>query len=139
LKRAFTDPGHPGPQRDLGLLVLRVALAASLIGAHGWGKLTRLIEGSGGGFPDLFGVGGTVSLALAVFAEVACGLAVLLGIGGRLPAAVLTVFFLIAFFMVHGGDPFGERELAFVYLVAFLTLFFTGPGRYSLGKLIRGK
>ena len=46
--------------------------------------------------------------------------------------------------LLEGGgagfpDPFGERELAFVYLIAFVTLFFTGPGRYSLGKLIRGK
>ena len=80
-----------------------------------------------------------VSLALAVFAEVVCGVALILGIGGRLPAAILAVFFVVAFFMVHGGDPFGERELAFVYLMAFVTLFLTGPGRYSLGKLMRGK
>ena len=139
MRRFLTDPGHPGPQRDLGLLMLRVAFAAALIGAHGWGKLTTLIEGGGAGFPDPFGVGGVVSLALAVFAEVVCGVALILGIGGRLPAAILAVFFVVAFFMVHGGDPFGERELAFVYLMAFVTLFLTGPGRYSLGKLMRGK
>jgi len=138
LKKVLTDPGHPGPQRDLGLLVLRVAFAASLIGAHGWGKLLKLLEG-GGGFPDPFGIGSVASLGLAVFAEVVCGLALILGIGGRLPAAVLSAFFVVAFFMVHGGDPFGERELAFVYLMAFVTLFFAGPGRYSLGKLMRGK
>ena len=139
MRRVFTDPGHPGRQRDLGLVILRVAFAASLIGAHGWGKLATLIEGGGAGFPDPFGVGGVASLALAVFAEVVCGLALLVGIGGRLPAAILSVFFVVAFFMVHGGDPFAERELAFVYLVAFVTLFLTGPGRYSLGKMMRGK
>jgi putative oxidoreductase len=139
LKRVLTDPGHPGPQRDLGLLLLRVSFSASLIGAHGWGKMAKLLEGGGAGFPDPFGVGGMVSLVLAVFVEVVCGLALLLGVGGRLPAALLSALFFVAFFMIHGGDAFGERELAFVYLVAFLTLFFTGPGRYSLGKLIRGK
>lgn len=139
MRRVLTDPGRPGPQRDLGLLVLRVAFAAALIGAHGWGKMTTLIGGGGEGFPDPLGVGGVASLAMAVFAEVICALAVLLGLGGRLPAAILTVLFLVAFFMVHSGDPFGERELAFVYLVAFATLTLTGPGRYSLGKLIRGK
>jgi putative oxidoreductase len=135
----FTDSGHPGPQRDVGLLVLRVAVGASLIGAHGWGKMATLVGGGGAGFPDPFGVGGVVSLALAVLAEVVCGLALILGIGGRLPAAILSIFFVVAFFMIHGGDPFGERELAFVYLVAFVTLFLTGPGRYSLGKLLRRK
>ncbi len=139
MKRVLTDPGHPGPQRDLGILFLRVAFGASLIGVHGWGKLVNLLDGGGSGFPDPFGIGGMASLALAVFAEVVCGLALILGIGGRLPAAVLSAFFVVAFFMVHGGDPFGERELAFVYLAAFVSLFFTGPGRYSLGKLIRGK
>ena len=139
MRRFLTDPGHPGPSRDLGLLVLRVALSASLIGAHGWGKLTKLIEGGGAGFPDPFGVGGVVSLALAVFAEVVCALAVILGIGGRLPAAVLSFLFLVAFFIIHGGDPFGEKELAFVYLAAYVTLTLTGPGRYSLGSLMRRK
>ena len=138
MKRIFTDPGRPGPQRDLGLLILRVAFGAALIGAHGWGKMTTLFAGGGEGFPDPIGVGGVASLALAVFAEVVCAVAVILGLGGRLPAAVLSFLFLVAFFMVHGGDPFAERELAFVYLMAFVTLFLTGPGRYSLGKLMRG-
>lgn len=139
MKRVFTDPGHPGPQRELGLLVLRVALGVSLVGAHGWGKLARLIDGGGPGFADPIGIGGTASLVLAVFAEVVCALAVVLGIGGRLPAAILTVFFLVTFFMIHGGDPFGERELAFLYLVGFAALFLTGPGRYSLGRRLRGR
>ena len=139
MRRVLTDSGHPGPQRDLGLLVLRVGFAASLIGGHGWRKLTTLVEGGGAGFPDPLGVGGAVSLALAVLAEVVCGLALILGIGGRLPAAILTAFFVVAVFMIHGGDPFGERELAFVYMMTFAALFLTGPGRYSLGKLIRGR
>ena len=139
MKRGLTDTGHPGPLRELGLLVLRAAFAVALIGAHGWGKLMTLVDGGGAGFPDPIGFGGVTSLALAVFAEIVCALAVLLGIGGRLPALVLTAMFLVAFFMVHGGDPFGERELAFAYLVAFATLSFTGPGRYSLGKLFRGR
>jgi putative oxidoreductase len=139
VKRVLTDTGHPGPLRDLGLLVLRVAFSASLIGAHGWRKMVTLVEGGGAGFPDPFGVGGVASLVLAVFAEVICGLALILGLGGRLPAVVLSVFFLVAFFMIHGGDAFGERELAFVYLVVFTAMAFTGPGRYSLGKLIRRK
>ncbi len=131
----MTDTGHPGPGRELGLLVLRVVFAASLIGAHGWGKLTRLVEG--GGFPDPLGIGSQASLGLAVFAEVFCALLVLLGIAARPAAAVLVVLFVVAFFVVHGDDPFAKKELALVYLAAFATVLLTGPGRYSLGRLFR--
>ena len=43
----------------------------------------------------------------------------------------------VAFFGQHGGDPFGERELAFVYLVAALALVAAGAGRYSFDAAIR--
>lgn len=116
--------------------MLRVAFVASLIGAHGWGKVANFAEQSGG-FPDPLGLGSEVSMGLAVFAEVVCGLALLLGIGGRLPAVVLAVFFAVAFFIVHGDDPFGQKEKAFLFLAGFAALAFTGPGRLSLGGLIR--
>ncbi len=50
---------------------------------------------------------------------------------------MLTGLFTVAFFMVHAGDPFGKKELAFVYLVIFTALALTGPGRFSLDGLIR--
>ena len=138
MKRLVFNPGSPGPARDLGLLVLRVAAAAAMIGAHGWGKLVHFSQRSGG-FPDPIGLGSEASLGLAVFAEVFCGVALILGVGGRLAAVVLTVFFAVAFFLVHGGDPFGERELAFLYLAIFAVLALSGPGRFSLDRMIRGK
>ena len=134
--KIFTDTGRPGPGRELALLLLRVTFGASLLGAHGWGKLTGFAERAGR-FPDPLGVGSEVSLGLTVFAEVFCALALILGIAARPAAAVLTVFFTFVFFVYHGGDPFGEREKALLFLAAFLVLLLTGPGRYSLGKLVR--
>ena len=135
MKRILTDTGHPGPLRGAGLLVLRLVFGLSLLWAHGWGKLGRALEG--GGFADPIGLGPEISLWLAVFAEVVCAGALVLGIGGRLPAVVLTILFVVAFFVVHGDDPFANKEVALVYLAAFATLTLTGPGRYSLGKLLR--
>ena len=56
---------------DLGLLILRVSIAGMMFMAHGWGKLTEFTIRAPY-FPDPIGLGGTVSLALAVFAEFFC-------------------------------------------------------------------
>ena len=44
----------------------------------------------------------------------------------------------VAFFDVHDA-MMPEGELALIYLVIFIILFFTGPGRYSLDYLIDTK
>ena len=41
----------------------------------------------------------------------------------------------VAFFDVHDA-MMPEGELALIYMIVFLILFFTGPGRYSIDYLI---
>jgi putative oxidoreductase len=45
----------------------------------------------------------------------------------------------VAAFVIHGSDPFSGKELALMYLVPFLTLVFTGAGRFSLDQLFSGE
>ena len=42
----------------------------------------------------------------------------------------------VAFLVVHRGQPFAAKELAFIYLVVFVVLFVMGAGRYSLDNVI---
>ena len=135
LKRYF-DPGHDGMARDLGLLVLRVSLAFSLIYAHGWGKLMRLLEGNMQ-FLDPIGIGPAASLVLAVFAEVVCASAIAIGLFTRLATIPLLIFFAVGYFIVHAGDAFGDKEKAFLFGVGYLVLLLTGPGRMSLDQRLR--
>jgi putative oxidoreductase len=118
---------------DLGLLVLRVALGVQMIFGHGWGKLTSFSE-KAGSFDDPLGVGSTTSLALAVTGEVLCSLLIALGLFTRLAAVGAIVTMSVAFFLVHHAKLTGEHsgELAFVYLVGFVTIFLAGPGRFSI-------
>ena len=44
----------------------------------------------------------------------------------------------VAFFDIHDA-MFPEGELALIYLIMFVILYFTGPGRYSLDYLIDQK
>ena len=38
----------------------------------------------------------------------------------------------VAAFVVHGGDPIGDKELALLYLVCFAAVAALGGGRWSL-------
>ena len=118
-----------------GLLVLRVGVGASMMLGHGWGKLSSFGTMSAK-FADPYGLGATVSLALAVFAEFFCSLLVITGTFTRLATIPLIVTMLTAFLLIHGADPFPRKELALMYLVPFVTLFVTGPGRFSVDYLI---
>jgi len=41
--------------------------------------------------------------------------------------------------VAHAGDPFAKKELGLFYMINFVVLFFTGPGKYSLDKKLSRK
>lgn len=120
---------------DLGLLILRLFVAITMLASHGWGKMMKLIAGDTG-FADVFGMGETASLILAVFAEVLCSLFLALGLFTRASLIPLIITMLVAVFVIHGDDPFGKKEFGLLYLIPYITLLLTGPGKYSLDKQI---
>lgn len=124
--------------RDIGLLCLRVCLGGFMLVAHGWKKLAKFSVLSSK-FPDPIGLGSSVALSLAVFAEVGCALLLILGLWTRAAAVPLLVTMLVAAFVIHGGDPWKKKEFALLYAVPFLTLVFTGGGRYSLEAMLGKK
>lgn len=122
--------------RDAGLLFMRVSLGAMMLTGHGWPKLVGF-EQKAARFLDPFGVGSEASLVMAIGAEVGCSLLVMLGLGTRFAAIPLVITMLVAAFIAHADDPWSKKEFALVYLVPFLTLALTGPGRFSLDTLIQ--
>jgi putative oxidoreductase len=126
---------HPSRSPAIGLLVLRIGVAAPLLIAHGWSKLAHF-EQRRTTFADPIGIGPLPGLVLTIFAEVFCSIAVMLGLFTRLAVIPPLVVMLVAFFVVHAGDPWRTRELPLVFAVPFLALLFTGPGRYSLDAVL---
>ncbi|MEQ1833772.1 MAG: DoxX family protein [Candidatus Eisenbacteria bacterium] len=122
------------PWPHIGLLLLRVA-ASSLMLTHGIPKLQKLMAGGDIKFFDFLGLGPMPSLALAVFGEAIAPILVMLGLFTRFAAFPPAFTMAVAAVMVHGADPLGEKELALLYLLPFVTLMFTGPGRWSLDSL----
>ena len=120
---------------SFGLLVLRLGFAFTMIYGHGWGKLMGYSENASN-FPDPIGLGGPVSMALAIGAELFCSVALGLGLLTRWALMPLIITMMVAFFVVHSQDPFAAKELALVYLIVYVSLFICGPGRFSLDALL---
>ncbi len=117
---------------DFGLLLMRTFFSLGMM-THGYGKFLKVIQGDFE-FGDPIGIGPTLSLILTVIAEFIAPILIILGWKTRIATLFPTITMIVAFFIVHDGDPFSRKEKAFVYLIAFLTLYFTGPGKYSLDK-----
>jgi putative oxidoreductase len=140
---------------SIGLLILRLAVGGYLL-THGWGKLQMLLAGDFASFGDPIGLGNEASLILIVFAEFLCSLLVMLGLATRFAAVPVVIAMGVAAFVAHGADPWtmskgyelyttgaakswASKEPALLFLVPFLALAFTGPGKFSLDAMIAGR
>lgn len=131
----FLFPDKPYTAGASWLLLTARIIFGVLLMSHGiakWQHFDTLCAA----FPDPLGVGSNVSLALAIFGEVVCPAAFIAGLFYRLALIPMIFTMCIAFFAIHGGDPFAARELALVYLSVFVLMFAAGPGRYAVDTLI---
>lgn len=122
---------------DIALLLLRVGAGALML-THGFPKLMRILDGNLQ-FGDPIGIGPAASLILVTFAEFFCSLFVMAGLMTRASLIPLMFAMAVAAFIAHAGDPFGDKELPIFFLISFITLFLTGPGKYSLDHKFFGK
>ena len=132
----FSSAIHTG-STHLSLLVLRLASGGFML-THGVPKMQRILSGEMK-FGDPLGLGSEVSLVMVVFAEFLCSILIILGLGTRLAAVPLIFAMAVAAFIAHAGDPFGRKEMALLYMVAFIVLLLSGGGKFSLDRLISGK
>ena len=124
---------------SLFLLALRIFFGVLLM-SHGIQKWSNFQEMSAT-FPDPLGVGSPLSLGLAIFGEMVCSMGFIIGLLYRLAMLPMIFTMGMAFFVIHGNDPFSVKELALVYLVVFILMYIYGPGKFSvdyvLGKELR--
>ena len=125
---------------DLGLLLLRVVPSGMMM-THGWPKFNRLMDqwGSEEGvrFYDFMGLGSEVSLALTVASELVAPALMVVGWKARWAAVPAAFTMGVAAFVVHGGDPLGDKELAIMYCVSFVAVAALGAGRWSLDEALQ--
>jgi putative oxidoreductase len=129
-----------GAGASVGLLLARIAFGGFMLFGHGWGKLVNFTEYSAV-FGDPLGLGSALTLVLAVFAEVFCAFLIVIGLFTRAALLPLLATMFVAAFVVHWGDPLflgqgAAKEPALLYLFAYLSLLFTGPGTFSLDRFL---
>ncbi|MTI39743.1 DoxX family protein [Fulvivirga lutimaris] len=119
-------------QGSIAALVLRVTFGGFLLYGHGIGKVGRLFGDEPIKFLDFIGLGAPLSLALATGAEVIGSLMIMVGLFTRFASAPVIFTLCVAAFLVHGGDGFSGQEKLFLYIMGFVAILITGPGKYSI-------
>lgn len=119
--------------QDFGLLLLRLTFGLTMLFLHGWVKIVNFEQYSAQ-FMNLFGLGQPVTLVLAIVGEFVAAILIIIGLWTRLGALLAAITMGVAFFVAHGAKLSGEGsgEMAYLYLAAFVVLFFTGAGRFSV-------
>lgn len=125
--------------KDLTLLGMRLVYGGLMLLNHGISKFNRLVDyfnGEDVGFRSVFGLGEIPSLFLAVFSEVGCSILLVLGVYTKKSSWPLIATMFIAAFVVHGPDPLKKKEMALLYLMAYILTAVFGGGKYSLDRVL---
>ena len=118
---------------SLLILALRVFFGI-LFFSHGLDKMINFNELSYT-YPSVLGFGSYMTLMVSIFCEFACSLFLIAGLLVRITVIPMIAAMAVAFFDIHDG-MFPAGELSLIYLVLFVILYITGPGRYSVDYLI---
>ncbi|HEX4748955.1 MAG TPA: DoxX family protein [Bryobacteraceae bacterium] len=118
---------------DFALLLLRVWFGLMLFYKHGIEKIFHFPT-MAQHFPDPLHIGPHSSLLLAMISDGICSLLLVIGIATRWAALYCAIIIGTAFVAVHHFALSGPHsgELAYTYVGAALTIFFAGPGRFSI-------
>lgn len=125
--------------RDYAPLVLRV-VTGIIFAFHGWQKLqgglpgvTGLVASLGFPMPEVFAV-------LLIAAELGGGILLILGLLTRWAAKFTAIVSVVALVLVHLPNGFsmatGGYEYILLLLAASVSLILTGPGKWSLDRVV---
>lgn len=124
---------------DVGVLVARILMPILFISA-GWGKISAYAGIQQ--YMEAMGVPGFM-LPLVILLEFGGGLAILFGFLTRTTALFTAGFTLLTAFLFHSNFAEGMNSLMFMKNLTiaggFLLLGITGPGAYSIDRLLNKK
>lgn len=102
---------------------------------HGYDKLINFSKYKGD-FMNFLGLGGTISLALTVFAEFFCSIFLVMGLFTRFTVIPLIINMLVIIFMAHNAEIFGDGEHGALFLIGYVVILLCGPGKASVDGIM---
>ncbi|PIJ50220.1 hypothetical protein BL250_12550 [Erwinia sp. OLTSP20] len=124
---------------DAGFTVARILMSILFIVA-GWGKITSYTHTQQ--YMEHMGVPGML-LPLTILLEFGGGLAILFGFLTRTTAIITAIFAVITALIFHIDFSVAGNNINFmknlVIAGAYLLLFFTGPGAWSIDRALNKK
>ncbi|MCX8958201.1 DoxX family protein [Erwinia psidii] len=124
---------------NISFLIARILMPILFIVA-GWGKITGYVRTEQ--YMEHMGVPGFL-LPLTILLELGGGLAILLGFLTRFTAIFTAVFAVITAFIFHIDFSVEGNSINFMKNLTiaggYLLLFITGPGAYSVDRLLNRK
>ncbi|HUM52484.1 MAG TPA: DoxX family protein [Chitinophagales bacterium] len=147
MKKLF-DTNYNNTRLDIGLLLLRTLICV-VMAFIGYEKLIHANDMIANDYwktqVNFLGLGSAVSVWLTIFAEFFCSVFLMLGLFTRLSLIPLIfcmsyiVFVLDKFNIISHGEHGYEVSTAFVYLIIYVVLMLTGPGKLSVDKFLFNK
>lgn len=125
----FTNKGN-----NIALLILRVFIGVMML-THGIAKIEHFST-LAATFPDPLGIGSTLSLTLITMVEVGASCLLIAGVLTRLILLPLIFSMCVAAFLTFPEFSLANSELPMIYLSIYVTLFFAGPGKYSVDYVL---
>lgn len=123
--------------RNFGLFFLRASGALFLLCVHGLPKLLNfnaqllVIE-------DPFHMGGSLTLCMAIFAEVICPLLILVGVLVRLACLPILFLLLVALIVVHPEWSIDQAQFGWLLTIIFTSILIAGAGPLALNRRFAG-
>ena len=124
-------------RRDWGPLFLRLLIGSFIIygvqdNILSWDRMVEFAK-----FLRVRGVPYPLFAAhLSVYAQLICGLSILLGAFIRLTSVIFIINFICAIVIAHWGDSFGNMFPALVMIAAGLFFLFNGAGKLSVDEYL---
>jgi len=125
---------YPAWAFNISMFLLRAGLGLLMI-PHGYDKLVHFATYKKD-FLNFLGMGGTISLALTVFAEFFCSIFLMMGLFSRLTVIPLIINMVVVIFKAHNGDIFGDGEHGSLFLIGYLAILLCGPGKASVDGIM---
>jgi putative oxidoreductase len=75
-----------------------------------------------------------VSAVVSVYAQLICGIMIIVGYHIRIAALIMIFNFLVALVMVHRNDSFEGMTPALAMLLSCIVFLFYGPGRVAIRR-----